>query len=113
MSLNEKLAEVCGIPMDGSTINGNLCKVLKDESGVIRYIIWSPTTDLNQLRECYLASEKSFVIEHPEVDFDTAFSFALRNLLYDNGHSVIDLATAWVKHPELVAQAIHKAKGVE
>ena len=95
--LNEKLAEVCGVTMDGSTINGNLCKVLRDECGGICYIIWNPAGDepnLTQLRECYLA-----------LSDDQKESFAFHNRY---------APTDWVfTNPELVAQAILKAKGVE
>jgi hypothetical protein len=104
-SLNEKLAEVCGI------------KLIGDQRGICEgeSELWNPAGDLNQLRECYLAADESFVPEHEEVTFDVAFAFALRNLLVDTECSpmTVGLASAWVKHPELVAQAILKAKGVE
>lgn len=70
---------------------------------------WNPTTDLNQLRECYLAAERD--------DHRFAFMFGELLLIALQGKPLrgvvkSDIATAWVKHPELVAQAILKAKGV-
>jgi hypothetical protein len=70
---------------------------------------WNPTTDLNQLRECYLAAE-----EEVGEEFHARFYIELTFALVDKGFNTAkDLPAAWVKHPELVAQAILKAKGVE
>jgi hypothetical protein len=55
---------------------------------------WNPTTDLNQLRECYLALSE---------DKRTLFSHIALTMY---------LPTIFA-NPELVAQAILKAKGVE
>ena len=71
--------------------------------------IWQPTQDLNQLRECYLAAEKEVGEE-----FHARFYIELTFALVEKGFNTAkDLTAAWVKHPELVAQAILKAKGVD
>ncbi len=51
-SLNEKLAEVCG-----KEVYPNSEGVLQEYNPMMgnNTPIWNPTTDLNQLRECYLA----------------------------------------------------------
>ena len=77
---------------------------------------WNPTTDLNQLRECYLAAEKDWDTDKHMESFGSRFARCLSELLVPSQDSVfafdVALITAWVKHPELVAQAILKAKGV-
>jgi hypothetical protein len=131
VSLNEKLAvEVMG------ALKGFRMEARRDEYGnftqvptnatyafpggrVILQSDWSPTTDLNQLRECYLAAEKDWDTEKQMESFGSRFATVLAVLLakdavYESTFA-FDVAQiiAWVKHPELVAQAILKAKGVE
>lgn len=111
-SLNEKLAEACGYEY---VVNGHGCFVTP-ATAVWR--LWNPTADMNQLRECYLAAEKDWD-ELATVTFEYAFTEELTILIrstkvkYGAAVTGIELATAWVKHPELVAQAILKAKDVE
>ncbi len=93
-SLNEKLAEVCGLEL-GNHPDDNTppCHWVYHEYRDF-YEIWNPTTDLSQLRECYLALSE-----------DEKESFA-----YENRYAPTD----WVfTNPQSVAQAILKAKGVE
>jgi phosphoserine aminotransferase len=111
-SLNERLAELCGLsiyddPEHGyQYLNANGQLVCSVEA-------WIPTDDLNQLGVCYEAAEKCFgnaslfltlvrnqyrqlVSEQPD-----ASKYA------DNG-----LMVAIFKHPTVFAQAILKAKEV-
>ena len=73
---------------------------------------WNPTTDLNQLRMCYEAAEKDCSTK--TMLFEFAFTDALQKEFRKENkkYTHYETATAWVKHPELVAQAILKAKGV-
>jgi len=101
VSLNEKLAEVCGYPYMTNDLG---CFV---ERATCKWLLWNPTTDLNQLRECYLElseDEKAFV----HIKFAVPF-----NDLTNKWPSDRDNLFAIFEHPELVAQAILKAKGVE
>ncbi len=107
MSLNEKLAiEVMGWENrwekaeDGYTTGYPEYRIIRD---------WQPTTDLNQLRECYLAAEKDNPIVFWAMYWSELKKLFSSSLIEEDAHC----ATAWVKHPELVAQAILKAKGVE
>lgn len=90
MSLNEQLAELCGVEIyqntDGQWQEYN--PMMGNNTP-----IWNPTDDLNQLRMCYEALSE----EQRE-------SFA-----YENRYAPTDWAFT---NPELVAQAILKAKGV-
>lgn len=72
---------------------------------------WNPTTDLNQLRMCYDAAEVGdvFFVER----FLDALMVLIRPLCACNIVSTHELTHAIFKHPELVAQAILKARGVE
>jgi hypothetical protein len=72
--------------------------------------IWNPTTDLNQLRECYLAAEKGD--DQFAFRFYVKLSQILEQRIRDQISPIASMSNAWVKHPELVAQAILKAKGV-
>ena len=103
-SLNEKLAEVCG-----KEVYTNSQGVLQEYNPMMgnNTPIWNPTTDLNQLRECYMAADKD------DPDFQSRFYVELCFGLATVANTTKHLATAWVKHPELVAKAILKAKGVE
>jgi hypothetical protein len=119
VSLNDKLAEVCGFVSDGQCYRGT--------DGSHKFCIehwdarhnWNPTTDLNQLRECYLAAEKDWEEKNPEFRYRAHIHRQLKVIFgkevagaYD-AVSDTELIDAWVKHPELVAQAILKAKGVD
>jgi len=119
-SLNEKLAvEVMGWTSDGGYNYFSETKVAPDWSfheekgdrGLFVYpaIWWNPTQDLNQLRECYLAAEKDNPIVFWAMYWSELKKLFSSSLIEEDAHC----ATAWVKHPELVAQAILKAKGVE
>ncbi len=88
-----------------------------DREGDAWQTLWNPTTDLNQLRECYLAAEKDWDEDAEGEGFESKFKRCLEPLIakvcdrYTQPDALIVIA--WVKHPELVAQAILKAKGVE
>jgi len=79
---------------------------------------WNPTTDLNQLKMCYEAAEKAFNTQTPHFTFAGTVFARLKALLRESITRVNDVVmpyemmSAWVKHPELVAQAILEAKGV-
>jgi len=69
-SLNEKLAEVCGLTLQYHPMCGNVYRTME---GLTMYEEgdWNPTTDLNQLRECWntltweqKATYKQLVIDH-------------------------------------------------
>jgi len=116
MSLNEKLAEVCGYKRTNykyTDVTGCRCSGVgfEKDSNLIHYADWNPTSDLNQLRECYLAAEKTWS-QHAPYSFEYLFYEELTILL--DAYPFVDkaLAMAWINHPELVAQAILKAKGV-
>jgi hypothetical protein len=123
MSLNEKLAvEVMGA-LKGGSVEYSLATGVPTRRATYAYggkVIdqkdWNPTTDLNQLRECYLAAEDSWN-SHNNTPFRVVFAESMKPLLKESfGDDFIDwdtLLLLWVKHPELVAQAILKAKGVE
>ena len=83
MSLNEQLAELCGIKLIGD--QWGICEGESEQ--------WTPTTDLNQLRMCY---------EVLSEDEKTLFSHMMLT------EYVPKVFTA----PEYIAQAILKAKGV-
>lgn len=114
--LNEKLAElVMGWESVGK---GTGCHFYFPEDR--RHILaqdWTPTQDLNQLKMCYEALSEDWG-EDNSVTFEYAFTEELTILIRGTkvkfGAAVtgIELATAWGKHPELVAQAILKAKEV-
>lgn len=113
-SLNEKLAvEVMGWKVH-DLYPGWYWEQLADSSleGRCRIESWNPTQDLNQLRECYLAAEKSWH-QHAAYSFEHRFYEELYLLLDFRRDEPKRLTTAWINHPELVAQAILKAKGVE
>lgn len=117
MSLNEQLAELCGKQVYTSQQDG----LLYEKHPLIDFEdlceTWNPTTDLNQLRMCYEVAEKDWD-RHDDGTFQGEFECNLRFLLEYRfvGETESEyqrlVATAWVKHPELVAQAILKAKGV-
>ena len=125
-SLNEKLAvEVIGA-LKGGSVEYSLATGVPTRRATYAYggkVIdqkdWNPTQDLNQLRECYLAAEKDWDTEKQMESFGSRFATVLAVLLAkDAGYEstfAFDVAQiiAWVKHPELVAQAILKARGVE
>jgi hypothetical protein len=97
MSLNEKLAEVCGMEWkqvywwkDGQVAYYHHNAVDCSRPGLDH---WSPTADLNQLRECYLALSEDEQIRMAELTLYAPFD-------------------AIFTQTELVAQAILKAKGV-
>jgi hypothetical protein len=108
--LNEKLAEVCGYERNGNywAKGGTVYYLQHDDeyASISGCNMWNPTADLKQLRECYLAAEKD------TPDFQGRFYVELCFGLATVANTAKDLATAWVKHPDLVAQAILKAKGV-
>ena len=116
-SLNEKLAELV---MGWSSYYSLYYESNVWDLGNGRQMLqslWNPTTDLNQLRECYLAAEKDWDTDKHMESFGSRFARCLSELLAPSQDSVfafdVALITAWVKHPELVAQAILKAKGVD
>jgi hypothetical protein len=77
---------------------------------------WNPIENLNQLRECYLAAEKDCKLSFPNISFAHKFKDAVDELFTDmTEYPAVpsELATMWIVYPELVAQAILKAKGVE
>ena len=122
-SLNEKLAEVCGAEIGERTVwnfsgERNQIKTYTIKNKRYDEPNWKPTTDLNQLRECYLAAEKDWDTEKQMESFDCRFARALSDLLATiqswESEFAFNVAQiiAWVKHPELVALAILKAKGV-
>lgn len=117
MSLNEQLAEfVMGWEPVGK---GTGCHFYFPEDR--RHILaqdWNPTEDLNQLRMCYEAAEKDWDARFPAIKFGPHMEWRLKVILGEEVAGAYDavndweLVEAWVKHPELVAQAILKAKGV-
>jgi hypothetical protein len=112
MSLNEKLAEALGAPVRffGDQLH---LDISDPESEMSCEIPWNPTTDLNQLRECYLAAKAT---EDPVAwyaKFREALAWGIRDYDENNRAYHIDFFEVWVDRPELVAQAILKAKGVE
>ena len=124
MSLNEKLRydlmKLCGFwTVEIPDAHRDIVRKKGDNGGFITicwWDDWNPTTDLNQLRECYLAAEDSWN-SHNDTPFRVVFAESMKPLLKESfGDDFIDwdtLLLLWVKHPELVAQAILKAKGVE
>lgn len=105
MSINEKLAvEVMGWTCEDITdhtadwVDGDGCYQ-------ITVACWNPIQDLNQLKMCYEALSDEEKRQWLEI-LESLLSEELGWVGYD------DVATAWVKYPELVAQAILKAKGV-
>lgn len=105
-TIGEQLAELCGM----ETYIGQHDKLLYAVGGEsIRFdVLWHPTADMNQLKMCYEAAENTVGDE-----FHARFYIELTFALVDKGFNTTkDLTAAWVKHPELVAQAILKAKGV-
>ena len=92
-SLNEKLAEVCG-----KEVYTNSQGVLQEYNPMMgnNTPIWNPTQDLNQLRECYLA-------------LSVGAKRRVSIILHEGGVTPMSV----FNKPELVAQAILKAKGVE
>ena len=104
-SLNEQLAELCGYEY---VTNGHGCFVSPSPA---EWRAWNPTTDLNQLRMCYEA------LNHIEL---VHFSAHLYDAYIEAGFTGSDSASygiMWLTRimftcPELVAQAILKAKGV-
>ena len=114
--LNEKLAEVCGAtPVDEmATRDIRVVGWEFPDGSFVSERSWNPTQDLNQLRECYLAAGFE---EHEGTDkFMGELSILIKATMgVEHQHrlvSSLQYAVAWVKHPELVAQAILKAKGV-
>ena len=103
-SLNEQLAVLCGMTLHYHPMCGN---VYRTAEGLTMYEEgdWIPTEDLNQLRMCYEVLS--------EDEKRRCFEF-FESLLWKEIGWVgsVDIFVAWVKHPELVAQAILKAKGV-
>ncbi len=90
--LNEKLAEVCGLTIYDDPEHGT--QYLNANGKIVCSVeAWNPTSDLNQLWECYLALSEEQQCQFEEI----APQF------------FVAVFTA----PELVAQAILKAKGVE
>lgn len=107
MSLNEKLAvEVMGWKPN-LTPSGQLTGFLVDDYRFMHRTEWNPAGgNLNQLGECYLAlsdDEKAFV----QIKFAVPF-----NDLTNKWPSDRDNLFAVFTHPELVAKAILRAKGV-
>ena len=100
--LNEKLAtEVMGAKfLDGMQPLYSAGEPVFDGHWHIFVSQWNPTTDLNQLRMCYETAEAG----------DEMFKHQFYRFL--KVYVVSEIAVAWVKHPELVAEAILKAKGV-
>lgn len=102
-SLNERLAvEVCGWTWDDEKNlwrdadgYGTLDGLDDEEEGVYLQDHWNPTTDLNQLRMCYEA-------------LSAGQQYKLRCDLVDQGMGPMLI----FHNPELVAQAILKAKEV-
>lgn len=111
---DEQLAELCGA-LKGGYVEYSLATGVPRRRAtyaikgqIIDQSDWNPTTDLNQLRMCYEAAEKAVGDE-----FHARFYIELTFALVEKGFNrAKDLTAAWVKHPELVAQAILKAKGV-
>lgn len=106
MSLNDKLAELCGVPLVNDD-EGNLWRLhpeLETDSEFDHRSPWNPLQDLNQLKMCYEAARfdvgSTVICEHLE---------ELVGGLCDMG----DALNVLCDKPELVAQAILRAKGVE
>ncbi len=122
MSLNEQLAVLCGFENDhlGFYWMKDGRYVYQCEGrGVDPLTVWNPTTDLNQLRMCYEATEKDWDEEAKGESFARKFTKCLNRAIVEFtdgklGRDEFDdfVSSVWVKHPELVAQAILKAKGV-
>lgn len=117
-SLNEKLAEVCGKSCEVKGNDVYIMQPYRVRDNVFGYkeVKWNPTTDLNQLRECYLAAEKDCKLSFPHISFAHKFKDAVDELFTDmTEYPAVpsELATMWIVYPDLVAQAILKAKGVE
>lgn len=73
---------------------------------------WQPDTDLNHLREVYLAAEKAYKQAYPFLSFAAKFKVAVDSLFTDmTEHPAVgmELATMWAYHPELVLRAIVEA----
>ena len=120
MSLNEKLAEVCGLektPIKAPFTMSGIDHCYTYPNGRTMAIpSWNPIENLNQLRECYLAAEKDCKLSFPNISFAHKFKDAVDELFTDmTEYPAVpsELATMWIVYPELVAQAILKAKGVE
>lgn len=128
-SLNEQLAELCGLEQRGARWHwykiGESEPSYQQVSDVLMgdKPVWNPTTDLNQLKMCYEAAqkdweEKDWEEKNPQFRYRAHIHWQLKVIFgkevagaYD-AVSDSELIDAWVKHPELVAQAILKAKGV-
>ena len=98
VSINEKLAELCGksfVENDGNSFAESCAlmgrPMVYEGNGVFKD--WNPTTDLNQLKMCYEALNEDELIRFAELTIYAPFD-------------------AWVTQTELVAEAILKAKGV-
>ena len=114
MSLNEQLAELCGLERNGKYWGkGTTVYYLQEDdeyASISGCNVWNPTTDLNQLRMCYDAAEKD--AEDAEKFESMVYWHVSEDLRLINKCFNKDITTAIFKHPELVAQAILKAKGV-
>lgn len=121
-SLNERLAELCGFERVGFywKVDGQLTYKAEelDSMSLAQLDIWTPTTDLNQLRMCWEAAEKDWDTDKHMESFGSRFATVLSVILANESiyksEFAFDVARiiAWVKQPELVAQAILKAKEV-
>jgi hypothetical protein len=107
-SLNEQLAELCGLELhpEPNCEKSSFQFVYHEDRDI--YEPWNPTQDLNQLRMCYEALiEDEDAMNRFYCHFQDIYSKTFG--AYPNSMTFF---TAIFKHPELVAQAILKAKGV-
>jgi len=107
-TLDEQLAELCGKSCEVKNGNTYIFEQYRVRDNVCGFkeVKWHPISDLNQLKMCYEAlseDEKAFV----QIKFAVPFSDLTNKWPSDR-----DNLFAIFKHPELVAQAILKAKGV-
>lgn len=106
MSINEKLAELCGYPYTTNDLGGFV------ERATCKWIVWNPTADLNQLKMCYEAAKATVEPVQWYANFREALAWGIRDYDENNRAYHMDFFEVWVDRPELVAQAILKAKGV-
>lgn len=114
--LNEKLAELCGKSCEAKGNDVYIMQPYRVRDNVFGYkeVKWNPAGgNLNQLLECYLALSDD---EQGKCATHFAAALAESTGFRDTDPSTLGfywLLNAIFKHPELVAQAILKAKEVE